>query len=76
MMRKKFLPLGIAVLTALGVMSCTERRRATTPVPDGDTIEVVVNQKFDDSKPKRIIEADSDDEIYGSLPDNPSGIKR
>ena len=38
---------------------CTDRRRATPPVPDGDTIEVVIDdgETTPDSMPKiRIIE--------------------
>lgn len=30
---------------ALLCLSCTERRTASTPVPDGDTIEVVIEDR-------------------------------
>ena len=59
-MRVEIITAGIAALLLLG--SCTERRRATTPVPDGDTIEVVIPEgRHDTRHPVRIIETDDDD---------------
>ena len=37
------LPAAMAAILAVGLLgSCTERRTASTPVADGDTIEVVI----------------------------------
>ena len=50
----------IVLLCTLG--SCTERRRATTPVPDGDTIEVVIPEAKDRDYPIRVIEVEDEPE--------------
>lgn len=49
-MKNYFRP--IIAITAVGLLgaSCTERRTASDPVPDGDTVEVVVKGGEKDSE--------------------------
>lgn len=50
MRSKTAILISFAAAWLLGV-SCTERRTASDPVPDGDTVEVVIRGK--DSVPSR-----------------------
>lgn len=61
-MKKGILSVGIvlSVIGAIGLLcvSCTERRTASAPVPDGDTIEVAVGDLQADhavSEARRVI---------------------
>ena len=52
---------------ALGLFSnCTQRRRADAPVPDGDTIEVVIPDKSRHQEAARIIEVQNEEETIAN----------
>lgn len=55
----KTITTGIVCLMLLG--ACTERRRDTVPVPDGDTVRVVIPDRSQERESRvRIIEVDDE----------------